>query len=231
MKRFVRRLAGRLDYLRKPERRNRVWPMNGQQARLEAVREVIDACRIEQIVETGTHLGYTADWFAQLGPRVTTVELNPRWFEVSRLRLRKYGHVRVIEGRSIEVLRDLVNEAGSRERRIFFYLDAHWFEHLPLAEELVLIARHFPKAVILIDDFQVPDDPGYGFDDYGSGKRISLEYVANSGASDWTAYFPRASSQDESGRRRGWVVLTADPAMISTLDKVASLRRLSATAA
>ena len=29
----------------------------------------------------------------------------------------------------------------------------------------------------MIDDFQVPDDSGYGYDDYGSGATLSRDYL------------------------------------------------------
>jgi hypothetical protein len=45
-----------------------------------------------------------------------------------------------------------------------FYLDAHWEEYLPLRDELQLIYNNFPRAVVLVDDFKVDDDLGYGFD-------------------------------------------------------------------
>ena len=59
-----------------------------------------------------------------------------------------------------------------------FYLDAHWNDHLPLREEVELALKHFAKAVLIIDDFAVPDDPGYAFDDYGPGKALTLDYLA-----------------------------------------------------
>jgi len=61
-----------------------------------------------------------------------------------------------------------------RQARTFFYLDAHWEESLPPREELDLIIREFKQFVVMIDDFEIPNDPGYGFDDYGPGKRLSL---------------------------------------------------------
>ncbi len=56
-------------------------------------------------------------------------------------------------------LRDLL--AGlPNDRPVLFYLDAHWNEDLPLAEEARLIVEQAPLAVVMIDDFCVPFDPG-----------------------------------------------------------------------
>jgi hypothetical protein len=62
---------------------------------------------------------------------------------------------------------------GFAGRTILFYLDAHWNDDLPLEEELELIFSVHPHAVVMIDDFQVPDDPGYQFDEYGPGKALT----------------------------------------------------------
>jgi hypothetical protein len=48
-----------------------------------------------------------------------------------------------------------------RDSPLFFYLDAHWNEDLPLAEEIDLIFSRSPCAVVMIDDFEVPGDPGF----------------------------------------------------------------------
>lgn len=54
----------------------------------------------------------------------------------------------------------------------FFHLDAHWDDDLPLRNEVQVIVESWK-----IDDFQVPDDLGNGFDDYGGEKTISLSFV------------------------------------------------------
>jgi hypothetical protein len=59
----------------------------------------------------------------------------------------------------------------------------------------------------MIDDFCVPDSE-YGFDDYGPGKRLELDYIqailARHGTS---AFFPKATASEETGSRRGCIVL------------------------
>ena len=44
-----------------------------------------------------------------------------------------------------------------------------------MREEVELAIANFSKAVLMIDDFNVPDDPGYRFDDYGPGKRLDID--------------------------------------------------------
>jgi hypothetical protein len=106
-----------------------------------------------------------------------------------------------------------------------FYLDAHWESYLPLREEAELVIGHFPQAVLLIDDFAVPDDLGYKFDDYGPGKRIDLEYLLSANLPTIRVYFPSTPSHKENGARRGCAIVTANPGMAAILDKIQFLRR------
>ena len=81
-----------------------------------------------------------------------------------------------------------------------FYLDAHWGKRLPLADEMRVVAGAFPRCVIAIDDFMVPDDPGYAFDDYGPGKRLDLDYVKRSGSRTSPYSFLRCRAQTRMAR-------------------------------
>jgi hypothetical protein len=104
----------------------------------------------------------------------------------------------------------------------FFYLDAHWLEDVPLAEETEVIARKFSSFVLMIDDFQVPNDPGYGYDDYGPGKRLSLRDFPFDSDPRFVPYFPSRHSTEESGTRRGCIVL-ASPDLKDTVDRLGCL--------
>ena len=204
--------------------RNFGSPLNGQQGRQAIVLEAVRRCAFRQIVETGTFRGASTEWFSQFGLPVYSVEINERAAHFSGLRLRKNNLVHLATGDSAAFLRSLVREP---ERLVptFFYLDAHWGERLPLREELEVIRANFPSAVIMVDDFAVPDDPGYGFDDYGPQKRLDIDYLSRSGVSELTPMFPRLASSQESGSRRGCVVLATSD-MLERLKGATSLRRL-----
>ncbi|MEO7673976.1 MAG: hypothetical protein ABIU09_07850, partial [Pyrinomonadaceae bacterium] len=89
------------------------------------------------------------------------------------------------------------------------YLDAHWNADLPLFDEIALIGDNWSDSVVMIDDFEVPGDPGYSFDDYGGDAKLSLEYIQPLLKDKWSVFFPRAESKDETGFKRGCVVLVA----------------------
>ena len=112
-----------------------------------------------------------------------------------------------------------------RQARLFFYLDAHWGKDLPLQKELALILEQFETFAIMIDDFEVPGDPGYGFDDYGAGKQLSLRDFPLHKDKRVTCYLPSVPSSQETGLRRGAIV-AASQSLTGQIDRIAGLRRL-----
>jgi hypothetical protein len=107
---------------------------------------------------------------------------------------------------------------------LLFYLDAHWKEDLPLGEEVAIILEKFRNFLILIDDFQVPDDPGYRFDDYGPGKTLTLKDFSFDREERVDIYFPACPSENETGLRRGCILL-ANTSLSTRLERIRSLRR------
>ena len=105
-----------------------------------------------------------------------------------------------------------------------FYLDAHWEKQLPLGDEIAIVARSFQKAIMVVDDFAVPDDPDYDFDDYGPGKRLDLDYVRRTGVANLEVFFPTAAGKDEDLPRRGYVVMTTNGALAERLRGIELLR-------
>jgi hypothetical protein len=58
----------------------------------------------------------------------------------------------------------------------------------------------------MIDDFEVPGDPGYGFNDYGPGFRFGIELLP-AATRDYRHFYPATSSRDETGYRRGFILV------------------------
>lgn len=204
-------LLGHLDYYRFPERRN-VWggPFNGQKARVALFLALMRRCSPSAIIETGTYLGTTTELLSEFGCPVYTIEDHPRSYGFARARLRKRRNVTLLRGDTRKALRQLFD--GPLDSLVggtlFFYLDAHWKADLPLAEELKLVFDRCLAAMVMVDDFQVPGDPGYGFDDYGQGKALTPDYIAPVvAAHGLTAFYPATPASEESGARRGCVVL------------------------
>ncbi len=221
-------LFARLDYRYRAHTKP---PLNGQSGRKAIMSAIVDRCGIEQFVETGTFRGATTAWFAGYGLPVHTVELNHRFAILARLRFGDNPLVRTAESDSATFMEEIAADPAITARTTLFYLDAHWGEMLPLAAELTTLHRAFPRAVVVIDDFRVPHDDGYAFDDYGPGKRLDLDYLAGTTVHAWPAFFPALPGRDEDGGKRGCVVLASDDELAGRLDSIALLRRWTAAAA
>lgn len=199
-------------------------PLNGSLARLAAFEELKRRCSFDAVVETGTYRGETTIFLASAGCPVYSSEVNPRYLGYARVRLWSLSNVHFCLGDSRQFLRRLIQDSTVPKDRVFFYLDAHWHEDLPLREEVGLIFRHWTRPVVMVDDFQVPDDFGYQFDDYGDGKKLSLDYLAPVAHLGFIPFFPTLPSSEEVGLKRGWVVLASDEFSIDQLRGVSQLR-------
>jgi len=190
-----------------PELQN-CWggPLNGQDGRRSIFRELIDTIGFTAILETGTYRGLTTSWFADHfnGP-IHTCEIDKRYYyqAVANLRHRSNVHPVLDDSRSFlrRVLADLPLDG-----RYFAYLDAHWQDDLPLAEEVGIIFQSSRECVIAIDDFKVPGDD-YNYDDYGEGKVLSLELLKHFTDDSIRYFFPTLPSSSETGAARGVCII------------------------
>ena len=182
---------------------------NGQAVRKTIFRALIDAFDFGAIVETGTWLGSTTGYMAETsGIPVFSGELNHRFHAVARMRLADIPSITLSHADSRRFLADLAGQPELAKMSTFFYLDAHWYSDLPLEDEIEIIATHWPNMVIMVDDFQVPGDEGYGYDNFGPGKVLTLEYIAGAmKRNDLSAWFPSVRSSEETGSKRGCVIL------------------------
>ncbi|MDA9345643.1 hypothetical protein N9R74_02150, partial [bacterium] len=112
-----------------------------------------------------------------------------------------------------------------KNKTVFAYLDAHWQEHLPLRDEIADISALASDFVILIDDFKVPSDDNYEYDDYDQNGACTLEYIAPALSGSMAVFFPTTPAAEESGRKRGYVVIGRGKEIISKLEKIDLLAR------
>jgi hypothetical protein len=196
---------------------------NGQCFRQLIFMDLLRNCHFDTIVETGTFRGSTTSFMATNAPiPVHSSELNRRNFAFASKHLQLFENVRLFNQDSREFLRRPELNKGLRT---FFYLDAHWQDDLPLGAEAEYIFSTFNRFVVMIDDFEVPGDPGYTFDDYGPGRKLSLSDFPFHRDGRVSVYFPSRPSDLESGKRRGCVVL-ASKELASHVDRVSSLFRI-----
>ncbi len=214
VKQIAKRLVGeanlgRLEFFRQPLLRES-WggPFNGQKYRLRIFFDLLYQFPIRGIVETGTFRGTTTALFAATGLPVYSSEIEGRAFAYSTMRFWLYGsslHLHHADSRSF--LRDLSQDPSVPKDDVFFYLDAHWGDDLPLLEELEIIFRSWTRPVVMIDDFRV-GDTAYAYDSYGPEKTLDLKYIAPVvTAHNLMTFFPAATPPEETGLRRGSVVV------------------------
>lgn len=130
---------------------------------------------LQDAVETGTYQGNTTKALSILFDKVYTIEIVKDNYDVSKKSLAEVTNVELLLGGSGKELGILLPKLV--DRKILFYLDAHWYEDWPILEELAMIAKtHKDNCVIVIDDVKVPGYLSVPFDKY-KGQPLSYEYI------------------------------------------------------
>lgn len=215
---------GAIDFFNKPSLKE-IWggAFNGQHFRREIFKEIMSVLQPVKIVETGTFRGNTTAFMATNGVPIRSVEFSDRLFGYVKTRFLLNPKIRVEHNDSRVFLASLARDIEDKSETTFFYLDAHWNDDLPLAEELTIVFSNWPQAVVMVDDFQVPGS-SYSYDDYGEGKALTLDYVnAVDGVNSLTAFFPSLSAEQETGAKRGCVVFALEESVIDQLRLCATL--------
>jgi hypothetical protein len=206
-----------------------IWggAFNGQERRRTLFDRLLQELKIVTIVETGTFRGSTTNYLAKTGLPVFGCELCPRYFHYSSLRLANSSNVRLERADSRRFLRELFDENLLPPGPALFYLDAHWELDLPLWEEIDQIFSRHRSPVIMVDDFRVPTDSGFTYDDYGKGKCLSVSNMHEAATARPSMFFPNHASTHETGARRGCVVLAQGDLAHYIRREVAMLTELS----
>ena len=71
----------------------------------------------------------------------------------------------------------------------------------------------------------MPGDDGFGCDDYGANGQLTLSYIRDQIADRFSVFFPAYSSAEESGAKRGCVLLSNSADIDAVLAKSPYLRR------
>jgi hypothetical protein len=181
-----------------------ISPMGGQARRVKKVIELVDIFQPDLIIETGTFIGSTTPLLATLfDTPVITIELSERLAKRNILLFSKLYpnlNIKQVVGNSASELKNILNSTSS-DKKLFVYLDAHWFDYLPTTDELNTLVAWGGEFIALIDDFKNEFDSGYGFDEYRSGLHVGKDLIPkNSGLH---VFVPRINSKKEGLARRG----------------------------
>lgn len=148
---------------------------HGDKINQQYVLKLISFFKTSSFLETGTWQGDTTGFVAAHNKRlpVFTCEINPNFFEHSRIRLKKFKNIKIFNQSSEQFIAKSNTDSLNIGNMPLFYLDAHWYDYWPLLDELRVIIKNYSPVIILIDDFEVPGRPDYKFDIGGGG---SLEW-------------------------------------------------------
>lgn len=201
--------------------------LNGQLKRQAIIKELNNFFDFKEIIETGTFLGNTTGFFASLWKFsvIQSCESDKHFHTLAKMRLSHFNNVNLHLADSRQFL---FNSLGSVDRILtFFYLDAHWGDDLPLKTELEIIKQSRPNSVIMIDDFEVLGDSGYSYDDYGRGKSLTFrDFGSFFKKLGYVAYNPVSKSTQETGFRRGSVIIGLEDTTSDRLDAMSTIRKI-----
>ena len=233
-RRLHHELAGAIEYTLHPDR-GIAWggPFNGQRSRQDLFRTLIEKFTPVAVVETGTYLGTTTEFLAATELPIYSVESDPHNYGFAKVRLWRRRNVHLLRGDSRTALRMMFDGPlnWARNHSVFVYLDAHWGHDLPLAEELSIVFGVCPNAIVMVDDFQVPFDTGYGYDDYGPGQSLTAELIQPIVvAHSLQVFYPSTPSVEETGARRGCVVLANNSMALASLRLLRRMAKQQPTA-
>jgi len=161
-------------------------------------------------IETGTFYGRTTAFVSKVFQTpVFTSEINRTHHIVSKANLLLSKEIDSRLCSSPDLLRELCGTPRIGENPMF-YLDAHWYDYMPLTEELQIISDQCQRAVVLIDDFHQPHEARFLYDEY-PGIRIDLDLVdaaVNPIRDDVSIYLPNYSPDlDPTGKGIGFAVV------------------------
>jgi Glycosyltransferase family 10 (fucosyltransferase) C-term/Alpha-(1,3)-fucosyltransferase FucT N-terminal domain len=173
---------------------------------------------VDTFVETGANVGTTLGWVAQRFPHLRALSCEPdaAACEVARRHAARRAGVEVFCETSQRFIERLEREpADFFARPVLLWLDAHGYGfEWPLRDEVAFATRRFARGYLLIDDFEVPGEPAFGFDAY-DGNVCSFEHVESALAPglEYDLYYPAYTEHTSPFHPlRGWGLVAFGPA-------------------
>lgn len=157
-------------------KRHRMMGLNGQCIRAYILSRVFQRFDCTSFVETGSRHGHTAGFVRRVfKTAVFSCEVSTSNYLISRLNLVWANQVLLFRSDSPDFLRKICRSPliGSNP---MFYLDAHTYNDPPLPDELLIIAERCERAIVVIDDFFIPSDQRFHYDQYPN-LRIDLNVI------------------------------------------------------
>jgi predicted O-methyltransferase YrrM len=201
-----------------------VRPMNGQKNRLKTTFLLSEILNPAYVIESGSFLGTTSQYLTSMASKKTfSVEINQEFATIANRRLSSEifnNELEIIDGNSAVQIPLILNDIEAKTYTILAYLDAHWLDDIPLRDELQSLLTWGGQFIAVIDDFYIPDDLGYGFDQY-ENHRVDISHIPNS--EELSVWVPSQNSSKESGARRGTAYVVSsqlEPKIVENASKL-----------
>lgn len=219
------RVGSALDRLRPELATDLGGPFNGQTQRVKIVSDILARVAFDLVVETGTYRGATTAFLREKTTcPIVTIERSSRFYHYARRQLSGLSGVVPVRGDSPTEIRRIASAPHRHSQLPFFYLDAHWGSHLPIRCELIEILAGWTSFCAVIDDFAVPGDPGYRYEDWGPGFRMDSSVLKGLPLGEAQLFWPDIPSSLETGHRRGWLVMGRGEGVVAALRSTVALR-------
>jgi hypothetical protein len=181
-----------------------IQPFNGQARRWQTISAIARKFQGSHAIETGTFLGSSTPYLSSLvSGKTYTIEIDKSSANKSLKRFAQ-NHaaldIELILGDSAVQITNILKMIDPKNQRIIAYLDAHWLEAIPTADEILALHNWGGVWIAIIDDFKVPAQGGYGFDRYGIVE-IGPNIVPKS--KGLRVFLPSGTPEHETGSRRG----------------------------
>lgn len=203
----------------------RPYFFNRQKMRLCVFYEIVSKIKFRNFIETGTYLGMTTKFLSTAarknGAHVYSCEINEEYFEIAKRTVGDLINVHLHRGNSVDFLLGLSPAVADKTN--FVYLDAHWYDYLPLKDELSIL-RDWHNTIVMIDDFKVPFDDGFGWDKYDEDREICMRFVDDV-IGDRPMFFPRYPARREGTFARGYCIIPMSDMLVTALEDTHLLKR------
>ena len=199
--------------------------LNGQKFRKKIITEILSKINFTNIVETGTEYGFTTKYLSQFCKKIITIEKSKPIYLIAKKNLSNDTNIKLVlnDSKNLDKILGDENIKFKNDENTFFYLDAHSDDDYPLQDEIKYIVENYKNFILLIDDFQVPEDDGYGYDSY-RGKKLSIDFIKKLISNKKYTFFPSIKSNEETGRTRGYIIITNNYDFKNILQNIKELK-------
>ena len=114
----------------------------------EEIQKIITTFNIKYVIETGTNVGYTTEFFSVNGCDVSSIEINKKFYDIAKESLKEFSNIHLYLGDSKDVLPQILQSLPNELTLV--YLDAHWEKEWPLLSEIEIIGKYRYNNCIIV---------------------------------------------------------------------------------